>query len=107
VGHIDTQEGYLGLFRFLGPKNGEKPLILAQAAIENRIGSLETAFAEMRLQWEVVTAQVDNQTSKVHRELGHVTRRRKEIEDAEGGCPDEVSDIPQRRTAFSGGRGRA
>ena len=76
----------------------------ALEAIVRRCESLENAFQTMKLDWEIVTAHVDQQTNKVHRELGHVTKRRADLERAEGN--PESESLPLRRSRFSGGRAR-
>lgn len=67
-----------------------------------RLLELELRFNGMRQEWEIVTAHVDQQTSKVHRELGHVTKRKADLERHEP-CADEET---VRRSRFRGGRGR-
>jgi len=57
----------------------------------------------MRLDWGVVTNHVDQQTNKVHRELGHVTKRKADLLRLEAG---DDAQPEQRKSRFRGGRSR-
>lgn len=72
-------------------------------AILKRLDGLELRFNGMRGEWEIVTSHVDQMTTKVHRELGHVTKRKADLEKIEQPCDDE---LVRRKSRFRGGRGR-
>lgn len=86
-------------------KRPEALLSLKEAleAILGRLDSLEKKFETMRLDWEIVTAHLDQQSTKVHRELGHVTKRKADLLKLEGGDEPEAG---ARKSRFRGGRGR-
>lgn len=92
----------LRLFGLMGRSDPHHDLVKALAVLHGRADELEKRFAAMRLEWEIVTAHVDQLSAKTHRELGHVTKRRADLAKLE---PDEPAEAPHR-SRFSGGRGR-
>lgn len=83
------------------------PQVDLERALQPILASLERldrAFDVMRVDWETVTAHIDQLSNKVHRELGHVTRRKREVQELEGDCPPD--EVATRRSQFSGGRRR-
>jgi len=96
----------LGLFRFLRQADPQDNLAEPPGELLGRLRTLEDAFSSMRLDWETVTAHIDQQSNKVHRELGHITRRKRELLELEPDQPDvPAADVP-RRGRFARGRGR-
>lgn len=94
-------------FRFLQDPPPSDDLKSALEAVHGRLDALERTFERMRVDWEVITAHIDQQSNKVHRELGHVTRRQREIKDADGTFEQrelELTENPRRRSRFAGGR---
>jgi len=89
-----------GVFRRADPSLALKQALEAQS---DRLSQLERAFAVYKLDWETVVAKIDQLAKKVHRELGHVTKRQA----LESPSPDESKlSIEPRRGRFRGGRSR-
>jgi len=93
----------VGLFDFLKRPDPSLRLKTAIEDVAGRLDSLQSAFGTMRRDWETVTAHVDQQTSKVHRELGHITKRQA-LDKPDEPVTDEVAR--RRRGRYAGGRGR-
>jgi len=71
--------------------------------LSGRIKALEGQWGAMRLDWSVVTHHVDQQVNKVHRELGHVTKRKADLLKLE---PGDDAEPQQHKSRFRGGRSR-
>jgi len=91
----------LRLLSFLKPSDPQPDLKSRLETMLARLEGLELRFNGMRADWEIVTSHVDQQTAKVHRELGHVTKRKADLEKIENPC-DEAPEV--RRSRFRGGR---
>jgi len=92
----------VSLFSFLKPSDPCPDPEEPYEELLGRIDDLEKSFGAMQLEWETVTAHLDQLSAKTHRELGHITRRKREVQDIEGeAAPDEVTT---RRSRFRGGR---
>jgi len=74
------------------------------AAILARLTALEEGFRTLQHEHALVTASVDAAVTKVHRELGHVTKRRADLKRLEPCDEPEISGLPLHRSRFSGGR---
>ena len=97
------RECQLTLFRSKRLPDPQPDLKSALEPLLGRLDQLDRTFQAMRLEWEIVTAHVDQQTNRVHRELGHVTKRKADLAKSEEPCLDQTSSHPSR---FRGGRGR-
>lgn len=94
----------MGLFRKKASSPPSEDLEQRLQAILGVHRELQTAFSTMRLDWETVTAHVDQLTTKVHRELGHITKRKRDLAKADP-CDEEEGGVSNiRRSRFSGGR---
>lgn len=93
----------LRLFGWIRQSDPQHDLVKALAVLHGRADAIEKRFDQMRLEWEIVTAHVDQLSAKAHRELGHVTKRRADLAKLE---PDDQTDVVPHRSRFSGGRRR-
>jgi len=105
-GHLSelSQRGYqLRLFSRKEPSDPQLDLKGALEPLESRLTGLELLVRDLRAEWVIVSSHVDQQTKKVHRELGHVSRMRSEQSDGE---QETQSSLPRRQSRYRGGRNR-
>jgi len=96
----------LSLFsRFLGSGPPEA-LKAALDRYDGEVRALREAFDRLEHRQLLVEASVDAAVVKVHRELGHVTKRKADLAKLDPPCADEVLPDIVRASRFSGGRRR-
>ena len=93
----------MGLFRSTPSLDPALELVKALDPILERLARLEESQKTLTLNFAVVTANIDAQADKVHRELGHVTRHKRDIKAAQP-CDEEAESAPNIRPRFAGGR---
>lgn len=97
----------MALFKLLERSKPQEGLREALETLRSEFRDLQHQFGALQLQWETVVAHVDQQTKAVHRELGHVSRKKRELENNEPDIPEAQSpSTSEHRSQFRGGRHR-